>query len=255
MAGVDNPGAQRDAARRRCRCSAQEGIFVAEAIDPEAVLWSAHETARYGGNLLVLLHGATSSERDLFSRLVPLLPRNLTVASVRGPISEGSGYSWVSPETRRSAATDSAVTAVGNEAARSVLAWLDRLPTFGSVGLLGASQGACIAFQLLRTAPSRFAYAINLSGYSLPGTEEGDSELRRTRPPVFWGRGRYDTVIPQDYVERTMKWLLQHSTLTARTYEMGHTDSVAKLADVAAFVAANVNDREDLPRNESRVHG
>jgi phospholipase/carboxylesterase len=50
---------------------------------------------------------------------------------------------------------------------------------------------------------------------------------------VFWGRGRYDTVIPADYVERTMEWLRQHSTLTAR-YEMGHTDSVAELADVAA---------------------
>jgi phospholipase/carboxylesterase len=212
-----------------------------EAIDPPAVLWSAPKTARRDDeDLLVLLHGATSSERDLFQRLVPLLPQNLIVASVRGPVPEGSGYSWISAEITRSATTDSAVAAVGNGVARSILAWLDRLPTFGSIGLLGASQGACVAFQLLRAAPSRFAYAINLSGYSLPGTEKGDSELRRTKPPVFWGRGIYDTVIPEDYVERTMKWLLQHSTLAARTYEMGHADSVAELADVAAFVAAHI---------------
>jgi phospholipase/carboxylesterase len=221
---------------------------VTEAIDPEAVLWSAPRSARRGdGDLLVLLHGATSSERDLFQRLVPLLPHDLVVASVRGPVSEGSGYSWISPETRRTATTDDAVAAVGNGVARSVFAWLDRLPTFGSIGLLGASQGACIAFQLLRAAPSRFAYAINLSGYSLPGTEKGDLELRRTKPPVFWGRGTYDTVIPEDYVERTMKWLLQHSTLTVRTYEMGHTDSVAELADVAAFVTAHISNQQGLP--------
>ena len=61
---------------------------------------------------------------------------------------------------------------------------------------------------------------------------------------MFWGRGTYDTVIPEDYVERTMKWLLQHSTLTARTYEMGHTDSVAELADVAALVAAHIGNRK-----------
>jgi phospholipase/carboxylesterase len=226
---------------------------VIEPIDPAAVMWSAPGTDRGGGDLLVLLHGATSSERDLFRRLVPLLPPNLVVASVRGPVPEGSGFSWISPETRRSATTDSAVAAVGNEVARSVLAWLDRLPAFGSLGLLGASQGACIAFQMLRAAPSRFAYAINLSGYSLPGTEKGDAQLRRRRPPVFWGRGRYDTVIPQDYVERTMDWLGQHSTLTARTYEMGHSDSVAELADVAAFVAANIGDLDDLRPRASRV--
>jgi phospholipase/carboxylesterase len=70
---------------------------------------------------------------------------------------------------------------------------------------------------------------------------------------VFWGRGRYDTVIPEDYVERTMHWLRQHSSLTARTYEMGHTDSVAELADVAAFVAANISDQDDLRPRASRV--
>jgi phospholipase/carboxylesterase len=151
-------------------------------------------------------------------------------------VAEGDGYSWVSPETRASATTDTDVAAVGNEIARSVLGWLDTLPAFETVGILGASQGACVGFQLLRAAPSRFAYAINLSGYSLPGSEEGDRELQRGRPPVFWGRGDFDEVIPEDYISRTAHWLRRHSTLTERTYAMGHDVCPAELNDVAAFV-------------------
>jgi phospholipase/carboxylesterase len=127
-----------------------------QTIDPATVLWSGPWAMGSRRHLLVLLHGATSSERDLYRRLVPLLPRSLVVASVRGPVPEGGGYSWVSPEIRQSAITDRATARVGNEVAQSLLTWLDNLPMGESVGLLGASQGACIAFQMLRAAPSRF---------------------------------------------------------------------------------------------------
>ena len=159
---------------------------------------------------------------------------------MRGPVAEASGFAWVSLETSLATHSDEAVAAVGNDVAGAVLRWLVRLPKFRSIGLLGASQGACIALQLLRAAPLRFDYAINLSGYSLPGTEEGDAVLRRTKPPVFWGRGRYDATISSDYVERTKGWLREHSTLTAKVYELGHTESDAELADVAAFIGVTV---------------
>lgn len=215
---------------------------MAEAIGRSGVLWSRPKAARSDGNLLVMLHGATSSEREPFERLVPLLPENLVVSSPRGPVPEGDGYSWISPQRRASATTDSDVAAVGNEIARSVLAWLDTLPEFETLGILGASQGACVALQLLRAAPSRFAYAINLSGYALPGSEEGDLELQRGKPPVFWGRGDFDNVIPEDYISRTATWLRQHSTLTECAYQMGHDVCPAELADVAAFVCDQIGD-------------
>lgn len=209
-------------------------------IGRSGVLWSRPEGTRSGRSLLVLLHGASSGERDLFERLLPLLPGDLSVVSPRGPVPEGDGFSWVSPEDRASATTDGDVAAVGNEIARAVLAWLDTLPAFESVGVLGVSQGACIAFQLLRAAPSRFAYGINLSGYLLPGSEPGDRELRRDKPPVFWGRGDSDDVIPTDYLIRTSSWLSQHTALTERLYKMGHDVCPAELADVAAFVDAQI---------------
>ena len=217
-------------------------LMMADVVGQSGVLWSGPKAAQSGRKLLVMLHGATSSERDPFERLVPLLREDLSVVSPRGPVPEGDGYSWVSPKRRASATTDSEVAAVGNEIARSVLAWLDTLPAFETVGVLGASQGACVAFQLLRAVPSRFAYAINLSGYALPGSEEGDMALQRDRPPVFWGRGEVDEVIPADYIARTSTWLCQHSTLTERTYQMGHDVCPAELADVAAFIDEQISD-------------
>jgi phospholipase/carboxylesterase len=216
-----------------------EGVPVPQPIG-QVVLWSIPSTARPTGHLLVLLHGATSHERDPFDRLVPLLPGTVVVASPRGPVAEADGFSWTSPEIRAQAVTDPDVAAVGNEIARSVLSWLDALPAFETIGVLGASQGACIAFQMLRSAPARFDYVVNLSGYSLPGSERGDADLQRSKPPVFWGRGVRDEVIPEDYVDRTARWLLQHSTLTARTYQIGHEVSPAELSDVAAFVRRQV---------------
>jgi phospholipase/carboxylesterase len=238
--------------RRACWFSTR-GFFVLEPTGQGGVLWSRPKTAQPGRNLLVLLHGATSNERDPFQRLVPLLPGDLIVASPRGPVPEGDGYSWISPETRASAITDRDVAAVGNQIARSLLAWLDALPTFETLGILGASQGACIALQMLRAAPSRFAYAINLSGYPLPGSERGDLELQRSKPPVFWGRGAVDEVIPKDYVNRTSNWLVQHSTLTERTYEIGHDVSSTELRDVAAFVRTQIGDEQNLTLKAPRT--
>lgn len=210
----------------------------ANAVGKSGVLWSTSATSESArdGHLLLLLHGATSNERDLFDRLVPLLPPDFTIVSPRGPVQEGDGYSWVPPEVAAQAITDRAVAAVGDSIARSALAWLDTLPAFATVGVLGASQGACIAFQMLRAAPIRLRYVVNLSGYALPSGEDGDRALQRTRPPVFWGHGIFDDVIPPAYIARTAAWLAQHSTLTERTYDIGHNVTASEMADVAAFV-------------------
>lgn len=52
---------------------------MAEGIGRSGLLWSRPKAARPGGNMLVMLHGATSSERDPFDRLVPRLPEDLIV--------------------------------------------------------------------------------------------------------------------------------------------------------------------------------
>jgi phospholipase/carboxylesterase len=183
----------------------------------------------------VLLHGYGSNEQELFQRVAPLLPE-MPIASVRGPVPEAGGFAWVSLRRNEAGPRPQAPSVMADDVDRALLGWLDNVGASERIGLLGVSQGAVLALHLLRHTPRRFSYVANLSGYVLGGTLPGDAVLRDTRPPVFWGRGQHDDVVPASDVERTSQWLPQHSTLTARTYDVGHTESDHELRDAAAFI-------------------
>lgn len=208
-------------------------------LDASAILWSAPERDRAGRPLLVLLHGYASHEGDLFA-LSPRLPLAPVVASVRAPIAENGGWAWFSredspPGDPPSERVDAAVDAV--------IEWLDTLE-YTSVALLGFSQGAAVALQLLRHAPRRFTATVALSGFVAAGVHPGDAELAEVRPAVFWGRGTADRVIPDDAVERTAQWLPGHADVNTRIYEgLGHSISQQELSDLAAFLTESVTPR------------
>lgn len=204
-------------------------------IDDEAVLWSASPADRAGRPLLVLLHGYNSHEGDLFG-LSPYLPLRPAIASLRAPIATGYGHAWF-PLLDEG---EDSVMAGAEEATTAVIDWLDRAaPDAPSVGLLGFSQGGAIAIELLRRAPERFAFAVSLAGFSLPGEREGDDRMSQLALPVFWGRGTADEVIPGSSVVRTQDWLPAHADLDQRVYEgLGHSVSDRELADVTAFLQA-----------------
>ena len=211
--------------------------MTAVTIDPDSVLWSAPERERAGRPLLVLMHGYGSHEGDLFG-LSPQLPLGPVVASVRAPTPEGGGFAWFPFGGQADAATR---LAVADDAAAAVLNWLDTLE-YTSVGLLGFSQGGAMALQLLRLAPERFSYAVNLSGFALDGDHPGDESLRSIRPPVFWGRGTADTMISDALISITDRWLPVHSALTERIYEdLTHSISPPELADVSAFIREHLS--------------
>lgn len=207
-------------------------------IDDEAVLWSSGPRDRADRPLLILLHGYGSTESDLF-QLGTSLPLEPVIASLRAPIPAQwpmMGWAWYALQgdfVPVSSEVDAAATAV--------LDWLDRLevePT--SVGLLGFSQGGSVALQLLRAAPERFAYGVSLAGFVATPEHAGDEDLARVAPPVFWGRGTLDGVIPAAAVRHTGEWLPRHTTLSGRIYEdLAHAVSPQELADVSAFIRRN----------------
>lgn len=210
-------------------------------LDENAVRWSTDAADRADRPLLVLLHGYGSDEADLFG-LVPHLPEGFTVAALRAPLAPpwpAPGYSWYPIEGLESR-DPAAVTA----AARAVLAWIDA-QGFGHprVGLLGFSQGAAVAMQAMRLAPGRFAFGVNLAGYVTPGILPGDEVLRDERPPIFWGRGTHDDVIPDALVAHTTAWLPEHSDLSGRVYPgLTHSVSADELADVHVFLTKRLAD-------------
>lgn len=204
-------------------------------LDVDAVLWSAELPERDGRPLLVLLHGYGADERDLFG-LVPYLPPEYAVAAVRAPMNPpfpAPGYSWYPIEglQRRDPAH---VTA----AATRLLEWTDAAASaHRTIGLLGFSQGAAVALQAMRLDPQRFSFAVNLSGYVTPGDLPRDAELAEIRPPVFWGRGTNDDVIPEFLVAHTTEWLPARVDLSGRVYPgLTHSVSEPELADVRTFL-------------------
>lgn len=195
-------------------------------------MWSAPERDRAGRALIVLLHGYASHEGDLF-QLAPRLPLGPVIASVRAPLAENGGWAWF-PFGNRGAADPEPGEV--DDATNAMLDWLDGLE-YQTVSLLGFSQGAVVALQALRLQPERFRSVTALSGFVAAGDVAGDEVLAQRRPPVFWGRGTRDQVIPAETVARTEAWLPPHSTATIRIYEnVAHSVSSDELSDVSAFL-------------------
>jgi phospholipase/carboxylesterase len=205
-------------------------------IDGSAVRWSAPERERAARPLLVLMHGYGSNEDDLMA-LAPSLPDEPVIASLRAPIAEAGGYAWFS---RVDFATGGPSLENADASARAGLDWLDEQTDAPSVGLLGFSQGGAMVLQLMRTAPTRFGFGVQLSGYVVAGDAAGDAELARIRPPVFWGRGTVDTVIAAHSIARTAAWMPAHTDADIRVYEgLSHAISPQELSDVAAYIRSH----------------
>lgn len=215
------------------------------AVNDAVVVWSvpADEVAAHleTSPLVIIMHGYGSHENDLIS-LAPLLPEGTIAASLRAPLLAPhpvvNGFAWFTigqPGNPRISALD--------DAAASVLEWLDRIEalygTPPSIATLGFSQGGAMAIQLLRTAPERFAAAVNLSGFVVSGQAHGDRTMAEMRPPVFWGRDVADPIITDAAIARTEEWLPSHSTLTANLYPgIQHGVSQQEISDASEFLGA-----------------
>ncbi|MDF2509567.1 MAG: esterase [Microbacterium sp.] len=202
-------------------------------IDDTATRWSASDRGRMP--LLVLLHGYGADEHDLFG-LIPYLPEGIAVASVAAPLAPPwpmPGRSWYAIDGLDGRSPETVTVA-----AEAFLRWLDAAAEDApSVALLGFSQGAAVSLQALRLAPERFGAVVALSGYVTPGDLPNDESLAELRPPVFWGRGTHDDVIPPALVDHTAQWLPGHSDLSGRVYTgLTHSISEEELTDVHRFL-------------------
>ncbi|MEV7826628.1 alpha/beta hydrolase [Microbacterium enclense] len=210
------------------------------SLDPSVVRWSVPAHERGDRPVLLLLHGYGSDEHDLFG-LVPSLPPAFVVASVRAPLAPPwpmPGASWY-PIEGLDGRDPGAVTL----AARALLSWIQDAVGEAPVGLLGFSQGGAVALQTLRAAPDAVSFAVVLAGYAAGGELPGDIVLAERRPPVFWGRGAADDVIPPTLVDATAQWLPVHSELRGRVYPgLTHSISQDELDDVRAFLDARLGE-------------
>lgn len=187
-----------------------------------------------GRPTVVLAHGYGAHEGTLLG-VARLLPDGVAWALLRAPLALGPGsHAWFPISTPGT--PDPAAVAPGVDGAHAWVA--EHVPDAAAVLPVGFSQGGLVASQLLRTRPERYVGAGLLGAFVLQGEVAGDAALRRTRPPVFSGRGDADTVIAPHAVARTDAWLPEHTTATTASYPgLGHTISATEARDLARFVA------------------
>lgn len=217
-------------------------------LDVGAIVWSKGDPDR---PLVLLLHGFGSNERDL-AGLTPALPSEYRYAALRGPLALPvplapgfePGYAWFSILANGAAM----VTSGARGAARVLADWAER-SELAPVGAIGFSQGGALALELLREAQLPLQWAAALAGWVLDtedaanaadtadaarGDDPRDHTLAQRRPPVFWGRGVADTVIPSELVERTRSWLPAHTEPTIRAYpSLAHAVSADELTELS----------------------
>ncbi|MGO3846417.1 alpha/beta hydrolase [Agrococcus casei] len=216
-------------------------------IDESAIRWRDAKDGREGSHLLVVMHGYASYEGDLIE-LAPGLPDNVTVASLRAPITlrpespaQQGAYAWfaIGGESPDRSLIDLSVDAV--------IAWLDSLEAkhsteFATIGLMGFSQGGVMTLQLARTQSDRFDYLVQLSGFAHAGEHSGDARLmeRQPRIPAFQAWGDHDPVIAPNATMRTREWMATHTDHEEHEYSMPHAVVPQEVADISAFISRQI---------------
>lgn len=214
-----------------------------QTVSAPTVIWSRPEEERAGTPLLVLLHGYGSHERDLFG-LVPSLPEEFTIVSVRASLAAGPGFAWFPLKSDLSFSLQAV-----KDTTSTLATWLDGVKDqHSSVTLLGFSQGMGVATSLLRHRPADFAAVVGLSGFAFraEGADNVDNyfddvQLAERQVPLFWGRDQEDPVIAGEAVEFTNSWLREHTKLTKVLYgNMGHGINAQELGHVNEFLKLTV---------------
>ena len=168
---------------------------------------------------LVLFHGRGADENDLFPLLDVLDPeRRLHGYTPRGPLSlpPGGAHWYIVPRV----GYPDRDTFLGSYAA--VADWLDELP-YERVVLGGFSQGCVMALSLALGAGRPRPLAVcGFSGF-IPVVDGWEADLSSV-PPVAYGHGIYDPVIPVEFGRRVRDTLTAAGgELLYEEYPLNHT--------------------------------
>jgi phospholipase/carboxylesterase len=187
--------------------------------------------------VVLFLHGYEADERDL-PELMSFLPE-LPWFSPRAPLaSQYNGFSWYKASELVSP------TVVEVEQSTEVLwDWIDQyLPEKSKLIVIGFSQGALMATQLLRMRPERIQGTVILAGFMASGELATDAELAKNKPKVIYARGLEDQAIPKASISQLNTWLQLNTRAVTKTYSgLGHSVDSRVMADVADYVSGQLS--------------
>lgn len=195
--------------------------------------WWSHPPEQRADRLVVVaLHGRGAGEQSL-AVLAPDLG-DVVLACPRGPWPEGTGAAWWQMH-----AIGYPVAASLARTRRRLLRWLDDEVGDAPLALLGFSDGATTAGDLLLAEPERFRAAVLLAG-ALPWSAGPPATPDRLRGlDVLLSYGEQDAVVPRDLLERTGRWLREQSGARAEVVVepgLAHFVSTAQVQQTRALL-------------------
>ena len=177
--------------------------------------------------MAVLLHGRGSHRGDL-QALRPLIPPEWALVTPQAPHAGhpwdyGPGWAWY-----RYVAEDRLVEETLVHSLSALEGFLDQLPGLldfqpGRIVLGGFSQGGTTSMALAISRPDRVAAVINFSGFLAESVELPLPALSPATPPIFWGHGLRDSIIPHTLAVTGRQRLdAAGLRLKAHDYDIGH---------------------------------
>jgi len=192
--------------------------------------------------LLILLHGYGSNERDLY-QLGPYVSDRHRIISVRAPMAlEREMYAWFPL-----AFTPEGIRVDRKEAAQACEQFCDflrevtstYLPKGGKPWLMGFSQGAVMSYLAALNEPGLVNGVIALSGKLPENADELNLESDHFRTlPFLVMHGTYDDVLPVENGTEAREWLSGTlEDITYHQYGMGHEIIPEQLAHIREWLA------------------
>jgi phospholipase/carboxylesterase len=171
--------------------------------------------------LLVMLHGYSSNEADLFS-FASLIPNDYHVVSLQAPLSLGIGYAWFpihfEENMERWTSPQEAQKAI--EYVNSFLTYYTEKYDVNNsnITLLGFSQGAMLSYSVGLANLNVSAIAA-LSGYLDPRVVS----FTNAKKAIYVSHGEQDTVVPYSWAEQSVSFLKTNGYQpTFLSYLQGH---------------------------------
>ena len=171
--------------------------------------------------LVVMLHGYSSNEADLFS-FASLIPSDYHVVSLQAPLSLGMGYAWFPIHFEENMERWTSPKEV-----QKAVAYVNSFLTYynekhevnnSTSTLLGFSQGAMLSYSV-GLANLNVSAIATLSGYLDPRV----TSFANTKKAIYVSHGIQDMVVPYAWAEQSVSVLKTNGYQpTFLSYQQGH---------------------------------
>lgn len=186
---------------------------------------------------LFMMHGMGSNEQNMFP-LVQGLEEQMFIFSIRGPISNGQGFSFFTIEEYGKPHRD-----IFQQSLRELTQFIEyaskQYPIDQSqLFLLGFSQGSILSMSLALTLGNRIKGIVALSGYLPKHILREEYDIQSVEGlSVFISHGEVDGILPYEWGVEAQEYFKElNANVSFHSYPEGHSVSVQNQQDFKKWI-------------------